>query len=100
MIRKSRSMRALLVVALILAVGGCSSARQALGLYKRTADKGVTLGGGRPDSGVAPPGSAGSETAAAPTESRAAEARATKPVLPAGLGGDKEHRAYTTDVPK
>lgn len=97
MIRKSRSMRALLVVALILAVGGCSSARQALGLYKRTADKGVTLGGGTADQGVAPPGSAGSETTAS---GRKANAKAPKLNLPTGLGGDKEHHAYTSDVPQ
>ncbi len=93
-------MRALLVLSLVVAVGGCASTRQALGLYKRTADKGVTLGGGNADGGVAPPGSAGSETTPATSSSRKADAKAAKLNLPTGLGGDKEHRAYTSDVPR
>ncbi len=90
-------MRALLVLSLVVAVAGCASTRQALGLYKRTADKGVTLGGGTTDQGVAPPGSAGSETTAS---GRKASAKAPKLDLPTGLGGDKEHHAYTSDVPQ
>ena len=89
-------MRALLVLSLVVAVAGCASTRQALGLYKRTADKGVTLGG-TTDQGVAPPGSAGSETTAS---GRKASAKAPKLDLPTGLGGDKEHHAYTSDVPQ
>ena len=88
------------VLSLVVATGGCSSAREALGLYKRTADKGVTLGGGKPGEGFAPPGSSGSETTPAPEGSRTAEARTPKQTLPTGLGGDKEHHAYTSDAPK
>lgn len=92
-------MRALLILSLVAAVGGCASARQTLGLYKRTADKGVTLGGGKPEQGFAGPGSASSEAAPALTGGTA-DARGAKAELPAGLGGDKEHRAYTTDAPR
>ena len=88
------------VLSLVVAIGGCASTRQALGLYKRTADKGVTIGGGAPDQGVAPSGSAGSETTLAPAGKRQREAKAAKLNLPTGLGGDKEHHAYTGDVPK
>ncbi len=92
-------MRALIVVSLVVSVAGCSSARQALGFYKHQADKGVTLGGGQPGEGSAPPGSNGSETTAAPASSRTA-ARTPKQTLPTGLAGDKEHHAYTSDAPK
>lgn len=99
MARKTKSMRAVLILSLILAVGGCSSARQALGLYQKTADKGVTVGSGRAEDGVAPPGSASGETNPAPARSRSANARAPKQNLPTGLAGDKVHRAYTTGTP-
>lgn len=91
-------MRALLVLTLVIAVGGCASTRQVLGLYKRTADKGVTLGG-KPDQGFAPPGSAGSETTPADGD-RTAAGKPSKQNLPGGLGGDKEHHAYTSDAPR
>lgn len=92
-------MRAVLILSLVVTVGGCSSARQALGLYQKTADKGVTLGGGKPQQGFAPPGSAASDAAPAPAGSRTADVRAPRQNLPTGLGGDKEHRAYTTGTP-
>ena len=91
-------MRVLLVLSLVVAVAGCASTRHALGLYKRTADKGVTLGSGTTDQGVAPPGSAGSETS--PASGRKGNAKAPKLNLPTGLGGDKEHHAYTSDTPQ
>ena len=59
---------------------------------------GVTLGGGTPGEGFNPPGSAGSE--GAPAGKRQREAKAAKLNLPTGLGGDKEHHAYTSDAPK
>ncbi len=92
-------MRTLLVLSLVVAVAGCSSARQALGAYQNQADKGITIGGGHPGEGFAPPGSASGETTPAPAGSRTAEARAPKEALPAGLGGDKQHPAYT-DAPQ
>ncbi len=92
-------MRALLILSLVVAVAGCASTRQALGFYKREADKGVTLGGGKPGEGYAPPGSASGETNPAPAGSRSAEARTPKETLPGGLAGDKQHPAYT-DAPQ
>ena len=96
-------MRAVVIVALVLATSGCAGVRQTLGLYQKAADKGVTIGGG-PAEGNAPSGSAGSETTPAPAKDRTASAksdkREPKQVLPGGLGGDKEHRAYTGDAPK
>ena len=97
MLKGSRS-RAVVVAALVVAIGGCTSIRQGLGLYQRTADKGVTLGG-KPQEGFAPPGSSGSETTPAPPGTHTAEAKVAKQNLPTGLAGDKEHRAYTTDAP-
>ena len=96
-------MRTVVVMALILTVGGCAGIRQTLGLYQKTADKGVTIGGsGSPAEGTAPPGSAGSETTPAGDRAASAKSAAREPkqVLPPGLGGDKEHRAYTGDAPK
>ncbi len=92
-------MRAVLALSLIVAIGGCASTRQALGLYKRTADKGVTVGGGGGEQGYASPGSAGSETTPAPPRTKTAKAKEPKQNLPTGLAGDKEHHAYTTDAP-
>ncbi len=92
-------MRTLMVLGLVAAVAGCSSARQALGAYKNQADKGITIGGGRPGEGFGPPGSASGETTPAPARDRSADARSPKEVLPGGLGGDKQHPAYT-DAPQ
>lgn len=94
-------MRAVVIIALALAASGCAGIRQTAGLYQKAADKGVTIGGGNPAEGTAPPGS---ETTPAPAGKRgeavASTKREPKQVLPPGLGGDKEHRAYTGDVPK
>ncbi|MBV8971390.1 MAG: hypothetical protein JO290_03765 [Sphingomonadaceae bacterium] len=99
MTKPSRPLRAVLILGLVMVVAGCSSARQALGAYKREADKGITIGGGRPGEGFAPPGSASGETTPAPERTRTADAKTPKEALPGGLGGDKQHPAYT-DAPQ
>lgn len=93
-------MRAVMIIALVLATSGCAGIRQTLGLYQKTADKGVTIGGSTAGGGTAPPGSAGSETTPAADRTASDAPKGKGPVLPGGLGGDKEHRAYTGDAPK
>ncbi len=79
--RYGRAMRTVLtLLALATLLGGCASTRRVLGQYQGIADKGVQLGnGGPPDAADAP-------TPADPKH----------PNLPGTLGGDAEHRAYTT----
>jgi hypothetical protein len=92
-------MRRAVIIMLIATLGGCSTVRNGLGAYKKAADKGVTIGdSGHPGGGTAPPNSLaenGETATARPSGPKAAKAAP----LPGGLGGDKEHRAYTGDAP-
>ena len=92
-------MRRAVIIVLVAALAGCSGLRHGLGAYQKAADKGVTIGdSGRPG-GTTPPNSVveNGDAATAPTGKKSSK---PKPLdLPAGLGGDKEHRAYTGDVP-
>ncbi len=93
-------MRRAVIIVLVVALAGCTSVRKGLGAYQKAADKGVTIGdSGRPG-GEAPPNSAGENSETSPTRAGGKGGKKVKPaVLPGGLGGDKEHRAYTGDAP-
>ena len=67
---------ALTLLLLAATLGGCATVRQGLGAFQRAADKGINIGG-PPD--APSPASAQDRTG-----------------LPAGLGGDKAHAAYTS----
>lgn len=92
-------MRRAVIIVLVVALAGCTSVRKGFGAYQKAADKGVTVGdSGRPG-GEAPPNTVAenADTSNAPTKHKG---KKPKPLdLPGGLGGDKEHRAYTGDAP-
>ena len=71
------------LLALLVLVAGCQSAREAAGMYQRAADKGIEVSVG--DS--------------APAQDAAARGPDGGP-LPGGLVGDTANRAYTGDTPK
>jgi hypothetical protein len=70
------------LLALLVLVAGCQSAREAAGMYQRAADKGIEVSVG---------------------DSAPAQEAARRPdggPLPGGLVGDTANRAYTSDTPK
>lgn len=73
-------MNRLIPAVLILALAGCSTAREAMGRYAAMADKGIEVGVGDP----------------APAPDAATVDAQGKPI-PGGLVGDTANRAYTTD---
>ncbi|QYE36538.1 MULTISPECIES: hypothetical protein [Sphingosinicellaceae] len=92
-------MRRAVIIVLVVALAGCTTVRKGLGAYQKEADKGVTLGdSGRPG-GTAPPNSAGENTDTSTKPAGGKDKKTKAAVLPGGLGGDKEHRAYTGDAP-
>nr|WP_295661554.1 hypothetical protein [Polymorphobacter sp.] len=92
-------MRRAVIIVLVVALAGCTSVRKGLGAYQKAADKGVTIGdSGRP--GGEAPANTVAENADTTSGRGGGKGKKPKPLdLPGGLGGDKEHRAYTGDAP-
>ncbi len=78
MINGQATMRTLVILTLVTALGGCYSIRH-------RNDPDVVAASGQP--------------ADAPKGKKAKDAKATREVLPTGLAGDREHHAYT-DTPQ
>ena len=76
-------MRRAPALALLLALAGCQTAREAAGIYQRAAEKGVEISVGDP----------------APAQAASGRGPGGQP-LPGGLVGDTANRAYTSDAPK
>jgi uncharacterized protein YceK len=90
-------MRRVVIIVLVAALGGCAGVRHGLGAYQKAADKGVTIGDSGKPGGTAPPNSAAENGDSGAVTHKGKRAKAA--ALPGGLGGDKEHRAYTGDAP-
>ncbi len=92
-------MRRAVIIMLFAALAGCTTVRKTLGTYKDSADKGVTVGDRGRRGGTTPPNSVAENTDPGDAPRRKKGKKAKPLDLPAGLGGDKEHRAYTGDAP-